>query len=155
MLIDLATAKLHLRVDGTDDDAIITLYISAAEGTIAAYAQRNIYADAPTLAAAVAAAPASLAVATVVYDAAILAAELMDEGADQDMATFAANYAYAQAQKTAQMTFQGIVVNDQIKTAILLTVGHLFENREDSTVGQAATALPMGCSYIMQPYRAY
>ena len=28
--IDLAAAKLHLRVDGTDEDALITAWINAA-----------------------------------------------------------------------------------------------------------------------------
>lgn len=46
----------------------------------------------------------------------------------------------------------GIIVNDVIKAAILLTVGHLYANREDVVPGSVA-ALPMGAQYLLQPYR--
>lgn len=155
MLVDLDTAKLHLRVIGTDDDSLTALYISAAAKLAVGYIQRNIYADAPALAAAVTDAPVALAAATVVYDAAILAAEAMDAGVDQDMAVFAADEAYTVAKTAARMTHQGVVIDEQIQMAILLTVGHLFENREDSVVGLSVMALPMGSAYFLQPYRVY
>lgn len=155
MLIDLATAKLHLRVVDAADDAMITIYSGAAERAVVEYAQRNIYADGAALAAAIAAAPAALVAATVTYDAAILAADPIPAGIEWLMAEFAANEAYTRAQTIARMTYQGIVVNDQIKAAILLTIGHLYANREDSVIGVSAVALPMGCNHLMQPLRAY
>lgn len=152
-LITLETAKLHLSVDGTDDDALITLYIGAAERSIVEYVCRNIYADQTALDAALAAAPAALVAATTAYDAAILAADAMDDGVPKDMAVFAANEAYLNAQQTARMTYQGIVVNDQIKAALLLIVGKLYACREDAVVGVSVTQLPNGAEYLLQPYR--
>lgn len=155
MLIDLATAKLHLRVDGTADDTMIALYIGAAESAAAQFLNRNIYADSSARTTARDAIPAALAIATLDYEAEIDAVEAMTVGADSYMARLAADESYTEAKTAARMTYQGIVINDQIKAAILLTIGHLFENREDSIVGVSAIALPMGCDYLLQPFRAY
>lgn len=42
-LIDLPTAKLHLRVDVDDEDALIGLYIGAAETAACDFLNRNVY----------------------------------------------------------------------------------------------------------------
>ena len=44
MLLDLATIKLHLRVDGTDEDALIGVYALAAEESAMQFLGRTIYA---------------------------------------------------------------------------------------------------------------
>ena len=43
--IDLATAKVHLRVDGTADDALITGWIAAAYLAVEGAIFRKVYAD--------------------------------------------------------------------------------------------------------------
>jgi hypothetical protein len=53
MFITLEVAKMHLRVDGTDEDALITLMSSAAEGSAVAYLNRQVYVDQDALDAAV------------------------------------------------------------------------------------------------------
>ncbi len=45
------------------------------------------------------------------------------------------------------------VVPTPIRQAMLLMVGHLYENREASTVGPAITELPMGVEALLAPYR--
>lgn len=40
-----------------------------------------------------------------------------------------------------------------IKAAILLLVGHLFENREGVVVGTIATEMPLGVSALLAPWR--
>ena len=45
-IITLATAKAHLRVDHTDEDALITLYLNAAARSASDYLARPIYANA-------------------------------------------------------------------------------------------------------------
>jgi uncharacterized phiE125 gp8 family phage protein len=40
-----------------------------------------------------------------------------------------------------------------VKRGILLLVGHLFENREDSIVGTSVTELPMGATSLLLPHR--
>ena len=46
-----------------------------------------------------------------------------------------------------------MVVNASIASAILLILGHLYENRSDVTSGTAAAALPMGSRHLLQPFR--
>lgn len=50
----------------------------------------------------------------------------------------------------------GYAVDDvpsDIKSAILLMIGHLFENREDSIVGTNAMELPMGAKALLWQHR--
>ena len=54
-----------------------------------------------------------------------------------------------------RQVFDGIVVNDQIRAAVLLTVGHLYANREDAVVGASVSALPNGADYLLQPFKVY
>jgi hypothetical protein len=155
MLIDLTTAKLHIAADGSTDDALITLYLGAAEQSVSEYARRYIYADKTALDAAITAAPDDLIDAKAAYDDAMLDASVITDDDLKAMAELAAGEAYAVAKHSARMTYQGIVVNTQIKAAILLTLGHLYANREDSVIGFTAVALPMGTQYLMNPFRAY
>lgn len=48
-----------------------------------------------------------------------------------------------------------MVVNDAIKAAILLILGHLWRNREDVVTGQGAAAvqLPLGARTLLFPHR--
>lgn len=155
MLIDLDTAKRHLRVDSDDDDAQILICIGAAERYAAEFIERNIYPTQEAFTAAVAAAPAALSAATVAYDAAVATAEGVTVAVERDMAMMAANETYSTAQTAARATYRGIVINDQIKAAMLLITGHLFENREDTIVGLSVETLPMGSRALLQPFRAY
>ena len=45
MLLDLATVKLHLRVDDSAEDALIGLYVTAAEEFAMQFLGRAIYAN--------------------------------------------------------------------------------------------------------------
>lgn len=148
-LIDTAFAKLHLRVDGSAEDTLVALYVSAAEGMAVHYVDRGIYVDAPALAAAIAAAPAELAAAVDAYDAAILAADAMEEGAEQDAAIKYAQDALAAAQAASDRTQRGMVVTDQVKTAILLITGILYETRG------AAQDIPAGAKSLLDTVKAY
>ncbi len=46
-----------------------------------------------------------------------------------------------------------MLVNDAIRAAILLTVGHLYANREDVIVGVAAEEIPIGARHLLRPHR--
>jgi len=141
-LIDTATAKLHLRVDGSAEDSLFAIYLPAADATAQHYAGRNFYADQTALDAAQAAAPAALAAAVVAYDAAIEAADAMEDGPDRDAAIEVAEAALATAQQDHRMAMRGMVVTEVVKSALLLTVAALYENRGDlKEVPPAAGAL--------------
>ncbi|QIL69568.1 phage gp6-like head-tail connector protein [Diaphorobacter sp. HDW4B] len=46
-----------------------------------------------------------------------------------------------------------LVVNYAIKAAILLTLGHLYANREDVVAGQTVAQLPFGARSLLRPHR--
>ena len=47
----------------------------------------------------------------------------------------------------------GLVMPASVKAAILLTLGHLYENREAVNVGNIVTEMPMGAERLLWPYR--
>lgn len=153
--VQLSEAKLHLRVDGTDEDALIGLYINAAEQAAIKAMDRGVYADGTALQTARTDAPAALTAATAEKDAAVVKAEAMTDANEKAAALQVAEAAYLRALVAYRQVFDGIVVNDQIKAAVLLTVGHLYSNREDSVVGASVAALPNGADYLLQPYKVY
>ena len=153
--VTLAEAKLHLRVDGTDEDALIGLYINAAEHAAIKAMDRGVYADNTALQTAMAAAPAALTAATAAKEAAVTAAEALTDPDEKAAALKAAENAYMRALVAYRQVFDGIVVNDQIRAAVLLTVGHLYANREDAVVGASVSALPNGADYLLQPFKVY
>lgn len=153
--VTLPEAKLHLRVDGIDEDALIGVYINAAEQSAVSLLDRGVYADGTALGAAKASAPADLAAATATYTAAIAAAQALADTTEQAAATQAAEYAYLRAQVAYRQAFDGIVVNDTIKAAVMLTVGHLYANREDVVAGVSVAKLPNGAEWLLAPYKVY
>ena len=154
-LVTVAEAKMHLRVDGTDEDTMIGVYISAAEQTAISIVDRAIYADSTAFNAAVAAAPAALTTATATYTAAMTAAQSIADATEQAAAIKTADTAYMRAQIAYRRVFDGIVVNEAIKAAVLLIVGHLYANREDVATGVSVASLPNGADYLLQPYKVY
>jgi len=49
----------------------------------------------------------------------------------------------------------GTNVPASLKAAMLLIIGHLYENREDVVVGRQVNTLPKGAEYLMYPYRLF
>ena len=153
--VTLPEAKLHLRVDGTDEDALIGVYIAAAEQSAVSLLDRGVYADGTALGVAKAAAPAELTAATTTYTSAIAAAQSMADATEQAAATQAAEYAYLRAQVAYRQAMDGMVVNEAIKAAVLLIVGHLYANREDVVAGVSVAQLPNGAEWLLAPYKVY
>lgn len=46
-----------------------------------------------------------------------------------------------------------IVVNNAIKSAILLILGHLYANREEESIDKATSPLQLGAKSLLLPYR--
>ncbi len=147
--LTLSQAKAHLRVDDSAEDADLTLKLAAAERTAIEYLNCNVYADAPALAAAIAAVPATVAAAKVTYDAAYLVAVAIQ---DADVSLIEQAYAmrvYMQAVYAATRTRAGVVINEQIQSAMLLILGRLYEVREDDS------ELPRAAQDLLNPFRCY
>lgn len=153
-LVTLAAAKLHLRVEGGNEDTLIQVLVNAAELSAAKFMARNVYADQSALTAAVADVAAALASASAAYEVATTAANLITNDVERTFALEAAEAAYTNAGTLARMTQAGIVINDAIVSSVLLTVGHLYLNRE-GVVDRALVELPMGVQYLLQPFKAY
>lgn len=47
----------------------------------------------------------------------------------------------------------GLKIADDILLALMLLVGHWFENREPVSVGNTVTTFPFGFESLLQPYR--
>lgn len=153
--VTLAEAKIHLRVDGTDEDAMIGIYINAAELAAVKAMDRGVYADDAALQAAMTAAPAALTAATAAHTSAVAAANAMTDPVERCAALQVAETAYMRARVAYRQAFDGIVVNDQIKAAVLLGVGRLYAHREDVVVGASVAALPHGADCLLQPFKVY
>ena len=147
-LIALERAKLHLRVDANDEDALITGQLMAAERLAMAWIRRNVYVDAQALATAVAAAPAVLTAATTAYDDALALAMELPNALERHAAIAAAQENYDDAQGEAKRTRRGMVLDDLFTSGVLLTLGALYENRE-------ILEPPPVAQLLLDPLRAY
>jgi len=152
-LIDLPTAKAHLRVGVGYPDEQVVPYLNAAESSAAQFLSRRIFENQGALDTAVAAVPAALSAAGTAYQAAMTTAGAIEDDVARRAAEGYALRAYRDAQTAASETYAGIVINPQIEAAILLTMGHLFESREDVVVGATATAMPFGSQQLLFPFR--
>lgn len=153
-LITLAQARLHVKADGDDDD-VLTIYCNAAEAACARLANRNLYKDMAALNAALSALPDALSDAWEAHDAAMIAAAGLSDLRQRAFAEDNARASLSAAMATHQNVVNGIVVTDDMIAAVLLTVGHLYRNRENNITGQGAAAveLPMSAQNLMAPHR--
>lgn len=150
-LVTTEDALAHVR---EDEGANIDVYLAAAEQAALDFLDRAVYATPEELAQQQAGQPASIAAAAAARDAAIAAASALT-GDAQAMAIRAAGSAYAASLALAQRVYDGMVLNDAVRSAILLTFGHLYRNREDVITGASAAAvqLPFGARALLWPHR--
>ena len=155
IFVTTSEAKLHLRVDSADEDALIGVYITAAEQMAVALLDRGVYADGTALGVAKAAAPGELDTAIAAYESAMAAAEaLADETATAASIQTAGN-GLLRAKVAHRHAMDGMVVNEAIKAAVLLIVGSLYAQREDAVVGVSVEQLPNGAEWLLAPYKVY
>lgn len=155
-ILTLAVARAHLRCDETDSaDAELQPYMDAAEDAAQAYLNRTIYADATAMTAAQDSLPTSMAQAQADHDAAYAAADAVTNTTQAQTMRALADVALSDAQAAACRVISGVVINASISAAVLLTLGHLFANREDNVTGlrAAAVELPTGTKALLRPYR--
>lgn len=84
--------------------------------------------------------------------------ELYGGAAEQAAQSFLNRRVYPDADSLAAAVLDGtagcdpMVVNDAIRAAVLLTLGHLYRNRE-AVVSEAANELPLGVTQLLWPHR--
>lgn len=147
-IVTLAEAKLHLRITGGDEDTLIQAQLNAAEQLAASWIGRTLFADQSALNTGRAAVPGQLSAATTAYIAAVDAAALLEDATEAGIALEAAEQDYQKAQTSARMAHAGVVINDLIKAAVLLTVGALYADRELAEPPRAA-------QHLLQPHKLY
>ena len=155
IFVTTSEAKLHLRVDSADEDALIGVYITAAEQMAIALLDRGVYADGTALGVAKAAAPGELDTAIAAYESAIAAAEALPDETAIAAAIQTAGNGLLRAKVAHRHAMDGMVVNEAIKAAVLLIVGSLYTQREDVVVGMSVEQLPNGAEWLLAPYRVY
>jgi len=155
-LVTLDAAKVHLKVelDAHEEDDLIQRDINAAELSAAKYLNRALFADVDARAAAIAAVPAALAAAAADYAAASAAADMIADDVARALAQAAAADEYTAAQVKARTTYAGMVIHDDILSAILLVVAHLYANRE-ATTEKRLVELPSGVQTLLHPDKVY
>lgn len=151
-LIDLAVARAHLRLEDDYPDEQILPYLLAAESAAAQFLSRGVFADEIALTAAIGGVPAALVAASEAYETAREVADAIEDCVARCAAQEHACWVYKNAQTAARETYSGIVINAQIEAAVLLTLGHLFENRQDVQQG-SVQQLPIGSQQLLFPFR--
>lgn len=146
----LEQAKLHCRVDNDDEDQLLEIYASAAERMCEQKIKRKIFMDVEEMQTALVSSGAALRSTLAEYDAdmAILAVDgdrvLRINRVSRLNSDLAEIY----------MVEHGIVINDSIRAAAALMLGHLYRNREQNVTGQGEVAQPLvtGFDEILNPY---
>ena len=155
IFVTTSEAKLHLRVDSADEDALIGVYITAAEQMAVALLDRGVYADGTALGVAKAAAPGELDTAIAAYESAMAAAEALADETAKAASIQTAGNGLLRAKVAHRYAMDGMVVNEAIKAAVLLIVGSLYAQREDAVVGVSVEQLPNGAEWLLAPYKVY
>lgn len=153
MIISIAEARAQCRVGGSYPEDQLTPYIEAASDIVKAHLNRAVFPDKDALNTALDAVPDTLAQAQADYEAAVEAANSEPDRTKRRAMLAVAEAKLTKANDEARAVLNGIVVNPSIKSAALLTVGHLFSNREDVVIGATAVQLPMGAHALLRPYR--
>lgn len=160
MAIDLALAKQHIRVEGTDEDTLVTQYLNAAVAWVENYTGKLLSRREVTQEMAAfetylplfyGPSPDTLTIdytdaddaAQTIADAKIVGQRVYPAGAWPGIAddtpvaiTYTAGYATTPA---------------DLDSAVLLLVGEFYDNRE---AGEAAPAVTMAVEALCRPYRS-
>jgi hypothetical protein len=146
MLVTLDQAKTQVRQGPSYPDDQILIDLAAAEAKAQSFLNRLVFADQAELDAAIAAVPDVLIAAGFTWMAGIDAASsVTDETARAEMVDHV-NAVYSEARATARQTYAGMVINDEIRKAILVTFEEFF-------IGTAGAAMPAGAESLLWPYR--
>lgn len=141
--LTLKDAKAHIYVDYDEDDSLIQDKLEAAELRAAEFMGRYFYSDEVQLLAA------QNEVASILDNSKTKTDELLSNASAANKVFFnkAAKGILRDSEKEARMRMNGLVINAQIRTGVLLILGYLFESREDSEL------MPKAAEQLLQPYR--
>ena len=174
--ITIEEARAHLRVDHTDDDIYINALITAARTSAESYTQSSFFTQTWIK---------SMAFFTDIIDLprgivqSIETIKYFDQDNTQQTVDDA-NYFLTSPSVTSQVqviasgwpssiyarndsvqityvtghTTVAAIPGD-IKQALLMSIGHLYENRQDVIIGSQVNAMPMASKHLLTPHRVY
>ena len=173
--VSLAEAKAHCRIYGTEEDGLLAGYIMAARTHAETYLDRALATqtlqftidggwpcDRITLPR-----PPLQSVTSITYSdtngaTQTLAADQyrVDTTAHQGVIERAYGVTWPAVRDQARTIVVTYVagytqIPEPIRAAVLLLVGHFYENREAVIVGQSPSELPMGVESLLFPYRVF
>lgn len=151
-ILTIEEAMQHLRVNDSAATNDILEKLAAAEDHAMQFLNRNVYKLESELMAAKVQAEIQIPLIHEAYSSTMQRASLMDYQFGRRALEDSASAAQAEQMARVRRTFAAIVINPSIRAAILLILGHLFENREDVTAA-AAFELPNGAKSLLWPYR--
>lgn len=177
--VDLATAKAHLRVDGTDENALIAALIAAARQYVEVVTRRALIAQ--TWELVLDAFPAgdivpiplpplrSVTALTCTDNNGIATVwDAVNYVVDTDSEPGRLVLAYGKSWPSITLAPAGGVrvrfeagygdaaaVPEGIKQAMLLLIGHWFEHREGVNIGNIVNELPFAVDSLLWPYRVF
>ena len=144
-IVSIETAMHHLRADA-DDTVDVQHKLDAAQEIAEQFIGRRIYADYPAV---------LVAANTALADMEGLMAEketILGSDIDASLKELQLEQVDSQWYEMLMMA-RGIPTNKAIETAILLTLGTLYEHREDVVVSTSVVRLPQAAEHRLQPYR--
>ncbi len=172
-VIDLPTVKAHLRVDHAFDDSLISAYLLAAM----AYAQHytGVAIGEQEVEVALDGFPCGAISLPLAPASSIVSITYVDEAAtEQTLATTAyaldnyglSHWAMSAAGSDWPATYEAAnvvrvrymagstTIDPAVKAAILLTVGHLYENRQEATDKKLAS-VPLGVNALLDTVKVW
>lgn len=150
-ILKLERALAHLRIDVDIDDDVSSKLLSA-EDIAQRYLNRNVYSDTDALLLAKKQVPEMVDLLKKDYSNQIDYANSLNDADLKDSLIQTAKTFYEDGLGGVNRALLGIVVNPSIEAAILLILGHLYENREDVSVVDVSE-LPKGATWNLNPYR--
>ncbi len=173
-ILTTAEVKAHLKVDTAADDTLIDNLRDAATNSAQEYTNRFFtsttltqYADKWSEIAELYKSPLQSITHIKYYDSDDSLQTLSSDVYNSDGSAMPARIALAVNQsypttsdRIAAIRVEYIVgvtaanlVDNAIKQAVLLTIGHWYQNREAVIVGRIATELPMAAKYLLDQYK--
>lgn len=173
-VVTLSEVKSHLKVDTTADDTLITNLISAAQASCEEYTNRLFirttlvqYSDNWNGISELFKSPVKTITNIKYYDTDNVLQTLAASVYQIDKAYMPTRVALQPDQSfpsvanrinAIEVTYDvgeadAANVSDGIKQAVLLTIGHWYQNRESVVIGRISTEIPMTSKYLLDQYK--
>lgn len=151
-VINIETAKTHLRVDDdTGDDVLLKL--ESAIDSAEQYLNRKVFESLEALQTERNKVADLIVSAQAGYNQSIASANLISDWEYRNILKDTAKNNKKTAMRNIRMIESGIVINPSIEIGILMILGHLYANREDVVVGLGAAEIPKSSKAFLDPYR--